>query len=230
MKNVNNRGLTVIELLLCFALVSIITVAMFKTVNSYKSKQDEESFKNDITTYKTTISKVIYDDIMANEGITNASTVQKSGTEIIDPDNAHNVTDFSYELNLVFRNGAQKTAIVRNKTRCITYERDATTGKRVPKKNQECVCSDYEADGSCKPNASNELSIDTDNSEFYIQYNGEQFDLPPVPGLKYNSIIAEQKDNGFISIHIGLWHNDYGTKYDALNIIVPNVATYPKMF
>ena len=48
--------------------------------------------------------------------------------------------------------------------------------------------------------------------------------------LKYNSIISEEKSDGFISIHIGLWHNDYGTGYDALNIIVPNVNKYPDMF
>lgn len=223
MKKVNNKGLTVIELLLCFALVSAITVAMFKTVNSYKSKQDEESFKNDITTYKTTVSKVIYDDIILNGGITNAEAIQIGGTEISDPDAAHNVTEFEYNVNLVFKNGIQKVVTVKNYAKCITYERDAN-GKRQAKLNQNCIIAD---DGS---EDSNNLNIDTQNSEFYIMYDGEKFDLPPIPGLKYNSITAEEKENGFISIHIGLWHNDYGTNYDALNIIVPNVATYPKMF
>ncbi len=229
MKKINNKGLTVIELILCFALVSAITVGMFKAVNSYKSKQDEESFKNDITTYKTTVTELIYDDIIKHQGITDAQTIQTSGTEIIDPDNAHNVTEFEYELKLVFRDGTQKSAFVKSYARCFTYERDAN-GKRQPKPNQKCECSEYEADGSCKPEASNELNIDTEHSEFYIKYNDEIFELPAVSGLKFNSVVAEQKDNGFVLVHIGLWHNDYGTKYDALNIIIPNVAKYPKMF
>lgn len=223
---INNKGLTAIELLICFSLVSVITIAMFQTVNNYKSKQDEESFKTQVTTYKSLLTKEIYKDIINNGGVVSAQL--SGGDGIPNPDDAYKSVDFTYTLTLTFKSGVTRQLEVRNLTRCITYKRNAL-GKRVaPVVNQNCECFDRDANGLC--NKTNEFNVDQKNSVFYVKYRGEVFDLPKINGLKYNSIISEEKSDGFISIHIGLWHNDYGTGYDALNIIVPNVNKYPDMF
>ena len=223
---INNKGLTAIELLICFTLVSIITIAMFQTINSYKNKQDIESFKTQVTTYKTTLTKEVYQDIINNGGIVSA---QLSGGEgITNPDDAYKVSNFKYVLTLTFMNGVTRQIEVKNDTKCFTYKRDSMGKRQEPIPNQPCKCITTDSNGYCTK--TNEFNIDTKNSVFYVKYNGEIFDLPKVEGLKYNSIVAEEKYDGFISIHIGLWHNDYGTKYDALNIVVPNVNKYPDMF
>lgn len=222
---INNKGLTAVELLICFSLVSIITIAMFQTVNSYKNKQDIESFKTQITTYKTTLTKEIYRDIIENGGIVNVET--SGGDGIINPDDAYKSIDFTYILTITFKDGITRNIEVKSTTKCLDYKRNSI-GKRVIVENQSCACTEYDANGLC--NKANEFNIDTKNSTFYIKYNNEIFDLPKVDGLKYNAVLAEEKNDGFFSIHIGLWHNDYGTEYDALNIIVPNVSKYPDMF
>lgn len=61
--------MTLIEIIVCFIIVVVMVLSMFKTVNNYKDKQDIESYKSSITTYKNTITKVIWDDILKNQGI-----------------------------------------------------------------------------------------------------------------------------------------------------------------
>lgn len=223
---INNKGLTAIELLICFTLVSVIMIAMFQTINNYKSKQDIESFKTQVTTYKTTLTNVIYQDIIDNDGI--ISVQLTGGDGITDPDDAYKSVDFTYKLTLNFKSGVTRQIEVRNKTRCVSYKRNSSGRREEPVLNQTCQCFDFDANGLC--NKTNEFNIDKKNSVFYVMYNGEIFDLPKVDGLRYNSILCEERNDGFFVIHIGLWHNDYGNKYDALNVIVPNINKYPGMF
>lgn len=69
MKNLNNRGLTAIEILVCFSIVIVIVMSMFKVINNQKDKQTIESYKNSITTYKNSVTKTIEDDIRTGNGI-----------------------------------------------------------------------------------------------------------------------------------------------------------------
>lgn len=65
----NNKGLTAIEILICFSIIAVIVVSMFKVITNFKDKQDVESYKNEITTYKNTVTKTIMNDIIDNGGI-----------------------------------------------------------------------------------------------------------------------------------------------------------------
>ena len=49
MKKLNNKGLTIIEILLCFVLVVTITVGLFSMLNAYKNKEQLTSDKNEIS-------------------------------------------------------------------------------------------------------------------------------------------------------------------------------------
>ncbi len=60
----NNRGMTSIEVLISFIIVTAIAITLFDTVTSYKTKQQIESYKNSITEYKNSITKVINNDIV----------------------------------------------------------------------------------------------------------------------------------------------------------------------
>ena len=220
-KKLNNKGLTAVELLVCFALVSLIIISMTQAINSYRNKQEIETFKTSITTYKNTLTKAIYDDIMKNGGVINASTVQNEGTEIANPSEAYKSTHFGYTLTLSLANGKTSIIQIYSKSKCIIYSRNSV-GKRIETDNQICGNDD-------------ELNIDYKNSEYYVDFTDstgfkERYELPKLEGLHYNEILAEKRTNSFVNIHIGLWHNDYGSSYDALNIILPDVSTYPEMF
>ena len=44
-KKLNNSGLTVVEILVCFSIVVVIVMSMFKVVNNQKAKQEIERLK-----------------------------------------------------------------------------------------------------------------------------------------------------------------------------------------
>lgn len=219
MKKLNNKGLTAIEILVCFAIISVIVISMFNIINNYKEKKDLESYKLDITTYKNTVTKTIYDDIIKNNGVISATIKQEDGDTIDNPTEAYMQNTFKYEITLEYVNNKKSIIVIDNKSRCFTYKRE--NGKKVvDQKNQECT-----------PEISD--NIDYENSEYYISFTDseivtDRFDLPKIYQLKYNDIKADEI-NGVFHIKIGLWHSDFGTKYDVLNIITPNVITYPGM-
>lgn len=66
-KNLNNKGMTLIELLVCFVIVSAIIVSMFNVIMSYKTEEQTESIRSDIIAYKNSITKMIQRDIIQYE-------------------------------------------------------------------------------------------------------------------------------------------------------------------
>lgn len=180
-RKLNNKGMTIIEILICFVLVSIIIISMFNVVNNYKDKEEIESYKKDIRTYQNILTETIFDDIIANKGIKEAISLE----EKLPNKNEENC--FKKTINLKFISGKNASIIVYNdnvdKNYYVTY-------------------------------------IDSSGSK-------ENFPLKKVFNLQFNDIIVEQKPNGFINIHIGLWHSDLGVDYDALNLVMPNVDVYP---
>ena len=222
MKKLNNKGLTAIEILVCFSIISVLVISMLNIVNNYKTKQDNESYKSDIYTYKTTLTDAVYKDIIDNKGV--VSYTKTEYPEISDDTEAYKVNDFSYTITLTYKSGKQSTIYIKNNNRCVKYKRDGNGKKVIESTNQECT------DGISD-------NIDYENSEYYVTFtkyqsdgttkiDEDKFPLPNIPNLKYNDI--NQKYNNLIfNIKIGLWHPDLGTKYDVLNIITPNVNTYP---
>ncbi len=71
MKRLNNKGITTIEVLLCFVLVVIITVSMYSTITSFNQKRLMEQYKEKIYTYKELLTKDIQDDLI-QIGLTHA--------------------------------------------------------------------------------------------------------------------------------------------------------------
>ena len=99
--------------------------------------------------------------------------------------------------------------------------------KIITEKNLDCNSSSETGTNIISNN------IDYENSEYYISFIDsenvtDKFDLPKIYQLKYNDIRVDE-EKGIFYIKIGLWHSDFGEKYDALNIITPNIIQYPGM-
>lgn len=77
MKKLNNKGMTIIEILVCFIIVSIISASIYSTVTNYNDKKNLESNKQEIYKFKNLLTKEIYDDIVY-KGLINVSTYRKS--------------------------------------------------------------------------------------------------------------------------------------------------------
>lgn len=67
MKRLNNKGMTLIELLICFSICSAIVISMFHTIMKYQEEQQTESLRSDVVNYKDTITKLIQTDIIKGQ-------------------------------------------------------------------------------------------------------------------------------------------------------------------
>ena len=62
MKLLNNKGMTIIEILLCFVLAALITASVYSIVDNFSSNKQIEIDKKEIVVQKTIFTKAILDD------------------------------------------------------------------------------------------------------------------------------------------------------------------------
>lgn len=63
MKKLNNKGFTVVELLVSFIFVFTMAFSMYELLFSYREKQNEESIKSQLIDYKNQVTLAIQNDI-----------------------------------------------------------------------------------------------------------------------------------------------------------------------
>ena len=64
MIKLNNKGMTAIELLITFTILSFVLVGMFDMVLNYKNKEQKESLRTSIMDYENKLQKTIQDDLI----------------------------------------------------------------------------------------------------------------------------------------------------------------------
>lgn len=64
MKKINNKAFTVVELIITFSIVMVISLGLLKVVDSYREKQQNELYKKEILSYKNEVIKRIEDDFL----------------------------------------------------------------------------------------------------------------------------------------------------------------------
>ena len=64
MKKLNNKGITTIEIIICFILIVAITMSMYGTISSFNEKRILEQEKEEIYSYKNLLTKDIQDDFI----------------------------------------------------------------------------------------------------------------------------------------------------------------------
>ena len=60
----NNKGVTVVEILVSFVIISVIVVGMMNVVYLYRGKVSTSNYRKQLITYKNTLTSDIYDDIL----------------------------------------------------------------------------------------------------------------------------------------------------------------------
>ena len=60
--DLNNKGMSAVEVLITFTLIAIISISLLNVVMAYKDREDTESYKQEIITYKNNITKLLQDD------------------------------------------------------------------------------------------------------------------------------------------------------------------------
>ena len=198
LKKLNNRGMTAVEILVCFVLMSILAVSMYSSIASYKNKQSIESAKEKIFTYKNLLTKEIQDDLI-KKGLVSAEISETINETKGKPGNLPSKV---FKVDFLFRDGSKKQLVINRR-----------------------LASDY----SVVDCASEKI-----NDAFSIQYGEEgnlmTYDLPDVGygenqcgekvlDLRINNVDIN-KDNNILTIYIGFYHPDLGTRY-GIDIVCP---------
>ena len=198
LKKLNNRGMTAVEILVCFVLMSILAVSMYSSIASYKNKQSIESAKEKIFTYKNLLTKEVQDDLI-KKGLVSAEISETINETKGKPENLPSKV---FKVDFLFRDGSKKQLVINRR-----------------------LASEY----SVVDCASEKI-----NDAFSIQYGEEgnlmTYDLPDVGygenqcgekvlDLRINNVDIN-KDNNILTIYIGFYHPDLGTRY-GINIVCP---------
>lgn len=91
----NNKGFTLVEVIVSFGFVIILLGSMYAVYRSYQGSTSKESIKLELETYKNSMIQIIYDDIIKNN-MTNI-------TNCPDNDKCVNINskDKSYKLEVI---------------------------------------------------------------------------------------------------------------------------------
>lgn len=100
MKKLNNRGLSIVEVVVTFAIVMAIISGLLAIIMNYRQKAETSFSELELETLKNTLTKTIQDDIL-NFGI---SEINHGGSCMSSTSSSR----FSACANLVFKNGTQK--------------------------------------------------------------------------------------------------------------------------
>lgn len=93
----NNKGMSIIEIVLTFALIMVMVIGMLTIIMSYRDKASLSIKKLEMDTFKNTLTKDIQDDIL------------KLGIEEVNMDGeCATITGLSRCVNIVFKDGSQK--------------------------------------------------------------------------------------------------------------------------
>lgn len=63
MKKMNNKGFTIVEVIVCFILIMIIVTAMLKVAMSYRTTAQNKEIEEQLITYKNLLTKDVQKDI-----------------------------------------------------------------------------------------------------------------------------------------------------------------------
>lgn len=219
----NNKGVTTIEVLICFVLVTIIASSLFSTVSMFNDKRIEEANKSKILLYNNMLSRRIQNDFI------------KYGLSYVDMEenieqNASGGTKRIYTINCNLNNEE----------------------KRIIKISQQFTRSNIHLDGSPNvddefmieygteselvkypiPELGEVKGVYDDNLKTFTPCNklseSEQSNCRILKDLEINNVIVNvsneqnmyETGSHVLSLYIGFYHPELGNRY-AINIISP---------
>lgn len=197
----NNKGVTTIEILISFVLLAIIVVSLYGSVESYKNKQNIESNKNQIMTYKNLLTKEIQDDLIMKGLIDVTVKHQPLGQDAV----TGSITPETYTVDFSFRDGTKSQLIVK-RVLANDYGGSVTSNSCTSAKNDYFSIS-YGPEG------------DLTEYELPDLGSGENNESCKVLDLRMSDININT-DNDILTIDIRFYHPDFSTKY-GIDIACP---------
>lgn len=201
LKKLNNKGMTAVEVLVCFVLVVIISTSVYTTVSAYQNKQQIESFKEKIFTYKNLLTKEIYDDLI-KDGLVAAKI------QTFNRNDATGDAEAMIEMNM--RNGDKKCLKIKSQ-KAYDYFWTETPDLPASEDKDDDFMISY---GDCKYNYDNLTDYPIPDLGESTNPNGKK-----IYDLRINNVDVTL-DKSVLSIYVGFYHPDLGTRY-GIDIVCP---------
>ena len=198
LKKLNNRGMTAVEILVCFVLMSILAVSMYSSIASYKNKQSIESAKEKIFTYKNLLTKEVQDDLI-KKGLVSAEISETINETKGKPENLPSKV---FKVDFLFRDGSKKQLVINRR-----LASDYSVVDCASEKINDAFSIQYGEEG-------NLMTYDLPDVGYGENQCGEK-----VLDLRINNVDIN-KDNNILTIYIGFYHPDLGTIY-GIDIVCP---------
>ena len=203
----NNKGITTIEVLICFVLVVVITVSMYATISNFNERKVIEGYKEEVFDYKNILTKEIQDDFI-KVGLVHAEYTKNT-------DSNTGITTYKLKCNL--KDDTTRVLIVEQRLAASSYHTEGSTTKddyfMIKYGNDETDYIEYPLPdlGYSGYNTSTSKVCDPDDSNSNCR---------KIQDLSINTVSIDISNDNVLSIYIGFYHPDLDTKY-AINIVSP---------
>ncbi len=199
MKKINNKGITTIEVIVCFVLVVMITIVMYSTITGFNERRLVEGYKSKIYTYKNVLTKEIQDDFI-KIGLNHATTYKKS---------QHGTA--TYTVDCTLQDGTKRRLVIDQFLTKSDYHIGGTLDSR----------EDYFMIKYGVPGDMIEYPIpDLGESKFEVENASGNKVETTAKDLSINNVLIGISKENVLSIYIGFYHPELGTRY-AINIVAP---------
>ena len=206
MKKLNNKGMTTIEVLLCFVLTVLLAASMFGTISAFNQKRLVEEYKEKIYTYKELLTKDIQDDFI-KVGLTHAKyerTIMPSADGEIPAKTVVHTVDCD------MKDGTTRQLKI--------YQAFTKAESRISNNEAE---KDYFMIEYGPTGYLTQYPIpDLGESPAYPDTNDPDKKDKKIKDLTINNILIKIEDDRALSIYIGLYHPELSTRY-AIDIKTP---------
>ena len=113
-KKLNNKGLSVVELIVVFVILMIIVMGMLEIIIDLKSTSTDKQFEKELLEFNSVLKKTFYDDLIKKD-YTSMSTCTNTGITTTG-------IQFIECKKLIFSDGSSKELLIDLKTRSIYYD------------------------------------------------------------------------------------------------------------
>lgn len=92
--NLNKKGITSVELLVCFIIISTIVVSMYNLIINYRNREQIEEINNEVIAFSNNLQQVIQSDLVMGHlvSVSNVSVDGYSATFTFDTPNSYTTT------------------------------------------------------------------------------------------------------------------------------------------
>ena len=203
MKKLNNKGITTVEVLICFVLVVVITVAIYATVSSFNEKKIIEGYKEEIYSFKNSLTQDIQNDFI-KIGLTHARYEKTvSGDKI------------THTVYCNLKDGTERQLVIEQTLYHIGGSTTSDDAFRIlyGTPPSDLIDREFPDLGHSGYDSVNRAICNADKTP-------RPANCRKIQDLSINNVYIDITDDNVLSIYIGFYHPELATRY-GINIVCP---------